>query len=367
MTNSTKRQFHTFDALRFFSFLIVFISHVPAPEFSFYNYISKSGSVGVSFFFVLSGFLITYILLFEKKINKKINLKDFFARRILRIWPLFYIMILFAFLTPYILNILHLSSSSEGYNPNWLVSSLFLENYKMMITNNFPNVSPLRVMWSICVEEHFYIIWGLAIYFIPIKKVNFLIISSILIGNITRVIYFYKGIDSLDIFTNIDYFAYGAIPALVLVKYEKALDRIEAIPIQIKYLFTFFTVAFVFIIPNINFNIKDLIYPLILGLLFAFLISCTITNKANILISDKSIFSKLGKYTYGLYLFHTIVINLFFQLCRSLHLEVSWYWIGLISLCFTIILSYLSYNYFELFFLNLKKRYNNFSMQKQFA
>jgi peptidoglycan/LPS O-acetylase OafA/YrhL len=365
--NTNKRQFHTFDALRFFSFLIVFISHVPSPESSLYNYFSKSGGLGVSFFFVLSGFLITYILLFEKNANNQINLKHFFVRRILRIWPLFYLMILFAFLTPYILNLLHFRSSNDGYNPDWLASSLFLENYKMMFTQSFPNISPLRVMWSICVEEHFYILWGIAIYFISIKKINLLIISSILLANISRVIYFYKGIDSLDIFTNIDYFAYGSIPAIMLVKYKNPFKKIENIPVQIKYLVLCFTIALIFIIPNINFNIKHLLYPIILGLLFSFIIACTITEKKNIIISENSIFSKLGKYTYGLYLYHTIVINLFLQIFKRLKYDLNWYSIGFIALSFTIILSFLSYNYFELFFLNLKKRYTNFNMQKQFA
>ncbi len=362
--NTDKRHFHTFDALRFFSFLIVFISHVPSQETSWYNKFSKSGGLGVSFFFVLSGFLITYILIFEKSINNKINLKHFFIRRILRIWPLFYLMILFAFLTPYILNILHLSSSSEGYSPNWLASSLFLENYKMMFTHSFPSVSPLRVMWSICVEEHFYILWGLAVYFIPLKKINYLVIFSILIANISRIIYFYKGLESLDILTNIDYFAYGAIPAIILIKNEKVLDKIERISLTIKYLLSLFTILLVFLIPNINFATKGLFYPIILGLLFAFIIACTITKKKNLFIGEKSIFSKLGKYTYGLYLYHTIVINLFLQLFKGFSYKINWYSTGLIALCFTIMISYISYHYFELFFLSLKKRYANYSVQK---
>ena len=156
--DSSKKHFHTLDALRFFSFLIVFFHHIPVPENSWFSVFSKSGDVGVSFFFVLSGFLISYILIFDKKANKTINLKNFLAKRILKIWPLFYAMLLFAFLTPFILKQLQLSFSNEGYEPNWLLSVLFLENYNMMLTNNFPNVSPLRVMWSLCIEEHFYII-----------------------------------------------------------------------------------------------------------------------------------------------------------------------------------------------------------------
>ena len=83
--NTSRRYFHTFDALRFFSFLLVFFQHLPGSGFRIVDFFQKSGEVGVSFFFVLSGFLITYILLYEKTTKEKIKLKNFFIRRILRI------------------------------------------------------------------------------------------------------------------------------------------------------------------------------------------------------------------------------------------------------------------------------------------
>jgi peptidoglycan/LPS O-acetylase OafA/YrhL len=55
------------------------------------------------------------------------------------------------------------------------------------------------------------------------------------------------------------------------------------------------------------------------------------------------------------------------QIFKRLNYPLNWYSIGLISLCFTILISYLSYHYFEIFFLNLKKRYAGFGLQKQFA
>ena len=88
-----REYFQSFDALRFISFFLVFLLHTPVDENSFMSFFSKSGGTGVSFFFVLSGFLITYILIIEKKNFNKISLKNFFVRRILRIWPLFYLMI----------------------------------------------------------------------------------------------------------------------------------------------------------------------------------------------------------------------------------------------------------------------------------
>ena len=134
-----RRHFHSFNALRFVSFLLVFIHHIPVNETSFLSYFTKTGGVGVSFFFSLSGFLITYILLAEKLEQNKISLKHFFIKRILKIWPLFYAMLLFAYLTPFFLDYSNLPSSSDGYKPNWWYSVFFLENYQMLFTKDFPN------------------------------------------------------------------------------------------------------------------------------------------------------------------------------------------------------------------------------------
>lgn len=350
-----RRHFHTFDALRFFSFLLVFLTHIPIPANSVFTFFSKSGGIGVSFFFVLSGFLITYILLYEKKMKNKISLKNFFLRRILRIWPLFYAMILFSFLTPYILDLFGFTYSDDGYEPQWLISLFFLENYKMMITGSHPNVSPLMIMWSLCVEEHFYILWGIILYFISIKRVPFLIIFSLVLANITRIFYFHYNINTLDILSNIDFFAYGAIPAYFLINKDNIIKQIGNIPLSIKYSFLFTTLCLIFILPNMEGTLLHLLLPTIFGISFSCIIFFTLPEENSIYISDSNVLSRLGKYTYGLYLFHIIIINLLIQIIPVLPFDMKWIVVGIISLFLTILISIISYNVFEKQFLKLKK------------
>lgn len=310
------------------------------------------------FFFVLSGFLITYILLYEKNTTGKIILKKFFVRRILRIWPLFYAMLLFAFLTPYILDLIRLSYSNEGYQPNWIMSVLFLENYKMMFSGDFPNVSPLRVMWSLCIEEHFYIIWGILISTISLKRIPHLIIISILFANIMRLIYYKLELNTADLFTNIDYFAFGAIPAYILVFKSEILIKMEKLPQSFKYLTAGASVLFIFGIPNVNFEWIYFFSPALFGTFFSLTILFTLPQRNYLKISDSLWFSKLGIFTYGLYLFHTIIINLFLQL-QNVTSAYNWYLLAFTSLIITILISILSYHFFEKQFLKFKVKFYN--------
>ena len=345
--------FHTFDSLRFFSFLLVFFLHLPKTGIAYIDFFLKSGGIGVTFFFVLSGFLITYILLYEKEHQKTISLKNFFLRRILRIWPLFYLMIAFAYLSPFILNALNLPFENEGYKPHLLTSMCFGENYKMMMTNTFPDGAPLRVMWSLCIEEHFYIFWGVIFFYISIKKIPFLIIASIAIANIARPIYSHFGIGHIDILTHLDYFAFGAIPAYILMHKKGFIDYLEKIPIYLKYFFLTLTVAIVFILPNLKIETIEYLSPFIFGLIFSITILFTL-GRNSIYINDNLWFSKLGIYTYGLYLYHSIIILLLIQIFKYISFS-NWYVLVILSLIITISISIISYHLFEKQFLKLKK------------
>ena len=360
-SNIVKRHFHTFDALRFFAFLKVFLLHIPVFAFPWFNYLKAGGGIGVQFFFVLSGFLITYIICEEKKQTGSLNLRNFFVRRILRIWPLYYLMIAVAYTTPYILEyFVSLPSSAEGYEPQLWVSVLFLENYKMMLTHQHANVSPLSIMWTLCIEEHFYIIWGLLLYYTTIKALPKIIMICVFTGLLSRVVYVYYNIPTSDILTTIDLFAFGAIPAYWLVHQPEKLSTVlNAISYKAKQLFIACLIVVVGLCSQLESDGDFILVTTLLGGLFAILIAMTLGGKKPIKIGDRNLLSRLGVYTYGLYLYHILVLNLLKQVFVnaewSLDKPIVAVLFIILSLLLTIISSMLSYHLFEKHFLKLKK------------
>jgi peptidoglycan/LPS O-acetylase OafA/YrhL len=360
-SGAVRHHFHTFDTLRFFAFFKVFLLHIPIIAWSWFNTLRAGGGIGVMFFFVLSGFLITYITGMEKQATGTLNLKNFFARRVLRIWPLYFLMILVAYTTPYLLShFLHLPSSGEGYTPKLWVSALFLENYMMMVTHTHANVSPLSVMWSLCIEEHFYIVWGLLIYFVNLKTLLRSMYAFIVLGIVCRYVYVQNDVPTSDLFTNIDLFAFGALPALALIlAREKVYKIVNGISYGIKTLFIVVLVAVVLLCSQLKTDAAYILPTTVLGALFSGLIFIIIPEKNRIKVSDTNMLSRLGVYTYGLYMYHTLVINLLKQVfkTRQWNLDDPFMAIAflVIALLLTIVCSVLSYYLFERQFLKLKK------------
>ena len=254
-----KRHFETFDALRFLAFFKVFLYHLPLSHWPWFNYMRAGGDIGVRLFYVLSGFLITYIILEEKQQTGRLNFRHFMLRRILRIWPLYYLMMAFAYLTPLILSHLGISHSDDGYVPQLFFSLTFLENYKAIITHQGANVSPLPVMWSVCVEEHFYLVWGLLLCLMSVRHIPKIAVVCTIVALISRTLFVILGYNRLDLFTNFDFFAIGALPAYFLITrpatFEITINRIDK---SVKIGYVLLVIAAVQIIPHFRGRVGDL-------------------------------------------------------------------------------------------------------------
>lgn len=149
--------FHYLDLLRFVAFLLVFISHSRIHvESSFWNFIRpKFGVIGVKLFFVISGFLITTIMLREKELTKTISLSRFYKRRILRIFPLY-----FGTLVLILLLSMYFGLTENGICDFFRYYFSFLGNFDRIVNNKDTINSFIGsgVLWSIGIEEQFYLL-----------------------------------------------------------------------------------------------------------------------------------------------------------------------------------------------------------------
>lgn len=377
MSEGGKNYFHSLDALRFFAFVKVFIFHIPLffvateePLMAWYSdHIRHGGGVGVSFFFTLSGFLIAYILTAEKLKTGTINVRRFIMRRGLRIWPLYYLGVLLALLIPYeIAQTIGFHTNWGGYDPDWRFSLFFLENYKSLMMDLSPKTTPLTVFWSLCIEVQFYLVWMIVVFFIRRKAIPYFMFFAIVASWFFRIYSnsFWENeiIVNNDLFTNMDYFAIsGLLGYVVAVNRERVSEFVMRIPVWIQWVYLIAVLLLMFNLKTVFMHDLwwlNLFKFTIQAVIFTFLILLFIPQKSIVKISDKSILTKLGKLSYGLYVYHIIWIHVLFRIYRN-HEIVLDNWMNYISFMFitfvgTVFTAYLSYRFFEEPILLLRER-----------
>lgn len=363
----SKVYFPNLNGLRFFAALAVIIHHTEQFKsfFGMENYwrfsiIKIIGNLGVTLFFVLSGFLISYIILSEKKNNGNINYKNFFIRRALRIWPLYFLIIFLSFFCfPYIdiLNFKLSSNLNEDFYLKLILFLLFLPNFIFRI---FPTTPFASQTWSIGVEEQFYILWPLIISYT--KNIFKLFIILIILFPIIRFILYYisikTGSDDAWFYTSkifsdlsISSIALGSLAAHLVLEEKTSILNV----IYNKWVFKS-TSALLFILLIYGEELPYLHYELY-SVLFTIIIVNLSTNTKAIKISfENKILNYLGKISYGIYMFHPFCIVLSINLMKSLKIYHSFY-LYLSVILLTVLISGCSYQIFELRFLNLKKKY----------
>ena len=131
--------------------------------------LSSYGAWIDQFIFLISGFLITYLLLEEKKTNGRISIGKFLIRRSLRIWPLYFLVIAIG---PVLVSWL------QEPTPNYTWNLFFIGNFDVIFSQKW--LYPFSHLWSICIEEHFYLIWPFLIAYVPIKRLTTVFLSLIL-------------------------------------------------------------------------------------------------------------------------------------------------------------------------------------------
>ncbi len=310
---------------------------------------------GVNLFFVLSGFLITNILLHEKanfrSDNRLVIIKNFFVRRSLRIFPIYYLFILACFLAGF---------------PTARAHIMYFVTYTANILayrSNQPN--EVSHVWTLCVEEQFYIIWPWLIIFINNKYLKHLFIFIIVTGLVSRYIasFVYHHEYPILVYQMIDAFGVGAIYAYIRqndknrVKFEGAYKIILPVIIYFAWMVTPFSGVAIF---RSYFHVADSAIALAL-IMFA------LNNKTEWIrkyLLENPVLNYIGKISYGIYLYHYNLgpaYNDFIASYSKTHnvnpIFTDFYSAYCIKLILLLVLCSLSYKLIELPLLGLKKKF----------
>lgn len=372
MKDKKKIFFPNLDGWRFIAFLAVFYHHSYSTQFDYikdsqlYYTIkgtTRNGNLGVDFFFVLSGFLIIYLLISEKEMTGKIDAKNFYIRRILRIFPLYYFCVFFGFVIfPFAKSLLGGTPDENAHLPFYLV---FLNNLDMVRNGVLPDGSMLGILWSVAIEEQFYLTIPFILILIPVRFYKWVFAGVILISWIFRANFigneFVMTFHTLSFVGNLaigGLIAYYSATSDVFVKFFENLNKHV-----IKLIYVAVIVIFLF-------RWQIFIYPFmwifdtsIIAALFALIILEQNYSKNSFYkMKNNRLFSSLGKYTYGLYCLHTIAALIVLQITNKLHLNIHLWQVVLLEtpliFILSVIFAYISYQFYEKPFLKLKDSFS---------
>ena len=182
------------DVLRFFSFLAVFCLHtltypisyltshgIPLFDAKIFTALISSGRFGVDMFFLLSAYLITDLLLREKDAFGFLHVKSFYLRRLLRIWPLYFVFIALVTLIP----ALDLNWGKD-ITFKYVVAFVLLSGNWACIAWGWP-ISVLGPLWSVSVEEQFYLLWPPIVARLGRRAIGWAAVAFILVANAERI------------------------------------------------------------------------------------------------------------------------------------------------------------------------------------
>ena len=214
-TESKRFYFPELDILRFCAFLMVFLCHTITPTLEsgpyghFFMIVKAVGALGVPVFFFLSAYLITELLLIEKGKTGHINIRNFYVRRILRIWPLYFLFLGTAYTIGRLLSSYHLPAAAIPY-------------YLLLGGNWWKGASGYAgPLWTISVEEQFYLIWPTLANRLSSKALAFVSAGIWVSSQIALSLFAYWHLPIgkyvlPNSFVQFQFFALGALTALLL-------------------------------------------------------------------------------------------------------------------------------------------------------
>lgn len=307
------------------------------------------GQTGVDLFFVLSGFLITRILLLSKAAPH--FFKTFYIRRTLRIFPLYYaFLIVFFFVLPLVYGRPVPPAAQQWWA--WL--------YLQILPPTFPGLpdSGPTHFWSLAVEEHFYLVWPLMVFVLSRKGFVWLVGAALLVPLLLRFVFLHYGIAVFYFtLTRMDALAYGALLAVLLTDETADPGRCVYLFRGLLVVLTLLLVPSFTLLSGSRLNwlqvLKSSLIPAFYFALIGFCIADPLARPLNALLSLGWL-RRLGAISYGLYVFHPVC----FSLVEKFAAPASFGWDLLLSFGSAVALAFASFRFFESPILKLKRHFH---------
>jgi peptidoglycan/LPS O-acetylase OafA/YrhL len=350
-TNSLKRvtlslkYYKELDGLRGVAALMVMFFHfIPDgnvtinPILHYLHKVGVFGQTGVTLFFVLSGFLITRILL-----NQKANrhyFRNFYVKRALRIFPLYYLgLVIFYLILPLSINYTPLPYSSAPY---WLYIQNITDTF--MISTNGP-----QHYWSLAVEEHFYLFWPLLIYYTAIKNTPRLIAGIVVAAFVCRCLLIYFGFGTFYFtFSIMDGLAIGAFLAWYEINQSVFKPKFNLI---IFVCLAAMLTAWAFT-GGKGYDWVQLIKFPVIAVFYMCVIGKIVWGRSWLnALMRQPLLSFTGKISYGLYVYHPMIYMIYNNLFPGKNIWIN----ALVCFGSSYIIATISFYGFEKHLLKLKK------------
>jgi len=320
------------------------------------------GKLGVILFFALSGFLITSILVGEKSVSGVVSLKTFYLKRVLRIWPLYFLtvglsLLVINRLTPFQVPMLSELAYRRLDPGSILLLLLILPNYVEIF------IPYLTQIWSIGIEEQFYLVQPCVVKFCRSEKaLTWILAVAVFSREIFLQVNKFVQLPLLHDIANQSVYsgciAIGCLGALLCKTHGELVTRtLHHVAAQIAAVVIFVLL----LIPIATYKDAALVDYRIHALLFIVIIINAATNPLSRCNLNSRVLDYIGKISYGIYMYHEFGIGCAIALIREYCRYVTSYTVlqaavYSISLLITLAVSDLSYRLFEKYFLELKNR-----------
>ncbi len=357
--NKKSKALPNLGALRGFLALTVVLLHIPLmtknqhlPYFNDWAIFNK-GYNAVWGFFTLSGFLIINLLYQEKQKTSTVNVKDFYTRRILRIYPVYYVVLLFGLAYYHFI----LPQFGIKFETNYTVAEAFIWCVALLPNVFFSLFDPggiLSILWSIGIEEQFYLMIAPISKFIKSNKFTIILASFTVLY---FIIYFNPYTEFFRRYRFM-YF-YFSMGGLMAILHSQQKINFLIFP-KLLRLVLYATFGLYFFTNVFEFSNEPLKHAFSMILFALFILN--ISNEKDYIVNNRFV-NYLGEISYGIYMYHMIALNFVVFICLKIDVEHLFGFMGTVvfinitTIGLTILFSHLSFYYFEKAFINLKSKF----------